>query len=104
MKCSAHRQDGHPCKALAIKGGTVCRVHGGSAPQVRQAANRRLLEAIDPAAVELIRIALHGVTERDRLTAIKELFERAGFGSAKRVEVEGGLSIQINGVDIKDLR
>ncbi len=87
MNCTAHRQDGHPCKAKAIRGGSVCRVHGGSAPQVRHAANRRLLEALDPAAGELVRIALTGKVERNRIMAIKELFERAGFGEPKRLEI-----------------
>ena len=38
---------GERCKVAAIKGGVVCRTHGGSAPQVRSAANRRL--ALDEA-------------------------------------------------------
>ena len=38
MKCKAHRQDGQPCQAWAIRGATVCRVHGGSAPQVKRKA------------------------------------------------------------------
>lgn len=42
--CTARRQDGEPCRAPAIKGGSVCRVHGGRAPQVRAAAARRLAE------------------------------------------------------------
>lgn len=87
MKCSAHRQDGQPCKAQAIRGGNVCRVHGGSAPQVRRAAMQRLLAAVDPAAGELVRIALHGESEPVRLNAIKELFARAGFGEADKLEV-----------------
>jgi hypothetical protein len=29
-RCSATRRDGEPCQAPAIKGGAVCRVHGGS--------------------------------------------------------------------------
>lgn len=36
--CGARRTNGEPCKAYAIVGGTVCRAHGGSAPQVRRAA------------------------------------------------------------------
>lgn len=43
-KCSARCSDGSPCGAWAIRGGTVCKVHGGSAPQVRAAAARRLFE------------------------------------------------------------
>jgi len=45
-RCSATRRDGEPCQAPAIEGGTVCRKHGGSAPQVAIAAKHvKLLEA-----------------------------------------------------------
>jgi hypothetical protein len=43
-RCTAHRTNGTPCGAWAIRGGFVCRMHGGSAPQVRAAAHRRLWE------------------------------------------------------------
>ncbi len=43
-RCTAHRHDGQPCGAPAVPGTLVCRRHGGSAPQVRLAAERRLLE------------------------------------------------------------
>jgi hypothetical protein len=42
---SALRSDKQPCQAFAIVGGRVCRAHGGSAPQVRQAARLRAAEA-----------------------------------------------------------
>jgi len=48
---------------------------------------RRLLEAVDPAAGELIRIALSGKTDQVRVQAIRELFERAGFGEPKRIDI-----------------
>lgn len=44
MKCTAHRTDGEPCKAWAIKGATVCRVHGGSRKGLRAAAARNIAE------------------------------------------------------------
>lgn len=50
MKCSARKSNGEPCGAWAIRGGTVCRVHGGSAPAVKAAAARRLEEAKASAA------------------------------------------------------
>ncbi|MFC8517493.1 hypothetical protein [Streptomyces sp. NPDC057257] len=34
-----------PCKNSPIKGGTVCKFHGGSAPQVQAAARERLADA-----------------------------------------------------------
>jgi len=45
VRCTAHRSDGAPCRAWAIRGGRVCSVHGGRAPQVREAARRRLESA-----------------------------------------------------------
>lgn len=41
-QCTATSRKGKRCRMPAIRGGTVCRMHGGSAPQVRAAANRRL--------------------------------------------------------------
>lgn len=41
-RCTGHNaRTGLPCKAWAIKGGTVCWYHGGSAPQVREKARQR---------------------------------------------------------------
>jgi hypothetical protein len=41
-KCRARRQDSQACGCRAIRGGFVCRVHSGAAPQVRAKANVRL--------------------------------------------------------------
>ena len=35
VKCTARKRNGEPCRAMAARGATVCRVHGGSAPQVK---------------------------------------------------------------------
>src|SRR5690625_228354 len=45
MKCSAKNRAGKPCGNWAIKGGTVCRSHGGAAPRVKAAAARRRAQA-----------------------------------------------------------
>jgi hypothetical protein len=42
---------GKPCKKDAIKGGTVCSTHGGKAPQVKAAAERRQQEAAAEIAI-----------------------------------------------------
>lgn len=42
MKCSARRSNGMPCNAWAVMGMAVCRTHGGSSPQAKSAAKRRL--------------------------------------------------------------
>lgn len=52
--CQARTKTGAECKRFAIRGGVVCATHGGSAPQVRAAANRRIaLRDIESAAVRL---------------------------------------------------
>jgi hypothetical protein len=45
MRCAAKRRNGQQCGAYAVKGATVCRMHGGSAPQVRAAAMNRSARA-----------------------------------------------------------
>lgn len=46
LRCTAHSsRTGDRCKAVVIPGGTVCSTHGGSTPQVRRAAQRRLAKA-----------------------------------------------------------
>jgi hypothetical protein len=48
-RCSAKsKASGQQCKRGSIPGGTVCHKHGGSAPQVRAAAQERLADLIDP--------------------------------------------------------
>jgi hypothetical protein len=45
-RCAARRsRDGQPCRRWAIPGLRVCASHGGSAPQARAAAARRVAEA-----------------------------------------------------------
>lgn len=45
VRCSAKSpRTGEQCRAYAMHGTTVCNKHGGSAPQVRRAAQRRLNE------------------------------------------------------------
>lgn len=42
-QCTAHKRNGARCTRWAIAGGTTCPSHGGSAPAVKAAAQRRLL-------------------------------------------------------------
>lgn len=52
QRCRAHRRsDGLPCGTHPVKGTPVCRMHGGSAPQVKAAAEARQADAMAQAAV-----------------------------------------------------
>jgi hypothetical protein len=48
--CTARsKQSGKPCRQRPAAGRTVCRFHGGEAPQVKLAAKLRLAAMVDPA-------------------------------------------------------
>lgn len=40
-RCAGHNRQGGPCGAFPRRGAKVCKTHGGSAPQVKAAAERR---------------------------------------------------------------
>ncbi|PSG97484.1 hypothetical protein BRD56_05365 [Thermoplasmatales archaeon SW_10_69_26] len=52
-RCTATNNRGERCRKYAIKGGNVCEVHGGSAPQVKKKAGERMREAAAPAIHDL---------------------------------------------------
>lgn len=59
-----------------------CRVHRGSAPQVRTAAKRRLDQAADALVQKLPGFALDGeATDAVALQAIRDALDRAGLGA-----------------------
>lgn len=43
--CGAKTRSGEPCRQRPIRGGTRCRMHGGSTPRALAKANRRVIEA-----------------------------------------------------------
>ena len=85
--CQAHTQAGNPCRNPAIRGGRVCRHHGGSAPQVKAAARRRLLEAVDPVLTVMIALALNEEDPRVRFAACRDILDRVGLTEPKQIEV-----------------
>ncbi|MER2142164.1 MAG: hypothetical protein ABS888_00105 [Eubacteriales bacterium] len=74
VKCRGKsRQTKEPCKLDAIPGGVVCRHHGGSAPQVKEAAARRVatIVAEKEAAAAIAHVGLEPV--QDPLQALGKL-------------------------------
>lgn len=91
VRCVAHKKSGERCRRLAIKGATVCRVHGGASGHVKRAARVRLEMAADRMAKELLKIAVSDdAPEHVKLAAIKDALDRAGLGAKTAVEVEVG--------------
>lgn len=48
-RCTATNRQGKRCGRRPIPGGTVCVMHGGGAPQVKEAAMARLMRLQNPA-------------------------------------------------------
>lgn len=118
-QCAAHSsRTGLRCKAFAIHGGTVCRMHGGSAPQVKAAARRRLAEEdaerltrrfdladaprlTDPVG-ELSRVAgqvvyvLDALSERTRADSVAELGEAEFVALERALDRASRLLVEVN--------
>lgn len=87
-QCTATTRQGRRCRQAAILGGNVCRMHGGSAPQVRAKAEQRIAALVDPAIRKLSRLLDNPRTPPPvLLAAIKDILDRAGHTSVSRVEV-----------------
>lgn len=86
--CTARRRNGTQCLNYAMKGAKVCRMHGGSAPQVRRAAQVRLLMQADNLMAALLKIALDDKQPvAARLVAIRDGLDRADLSGKQTVEL-----------------
>lgn len=72
-KCAGHKRGGAPCGRWPIAGGEVCPTHGGSAPQVKAAAARRLAQAKAAASLADVEVVPIG----DPLDALAQLAAEA---------------------------
>lgn len=80
-QCSAaSKQTGNRCKNYAIRGGTVCKFHGGGSAVVRRKAALRLAALVDPAIATLGREMVKAEKSSDRIRAAAEVLDRGGFG------------------------
>ena len=84
-RCSAHSKQTHlPCRQPAIPGGTVCRYHGGAAPQVKLKAEERLKLLIDPAISRLAQLVDQTEFPSVAIAAVKDVLDRNGvLGKAR---------------------
>lgn len=96
--CSAaSRSTGKPCKRNAIPGGTVCYWHGGAAPQVAAAAERRTVQAEADALVARLLHAADAEPVRDpvgKLAKVAGQMEHAVEVLGRQVNELGNLDYQ----------
>ena len=104
-QCTARaKQTGEQCKRAPIAGGTVCVVHGGSAPAAKLAAQRRLISMIDPAMTALLRAVEECEEWPTKVRAAIAVLDRAGFGPTASLRVDDQASdlASLSSADLKD--
>lgn len=86
-RCTATNRKGARCGNAPIMGGTVCRIHGGGAPQVQAVAATKVLEAlVGPALVELRGLLRNPKTPAPvRMAAVKDILDRNGYRPVQTV-------------------
>ena len=95
-QCTATNRAGERCGRPPIPGGSVCRFHGGAAPQVKAAAQARLRAMVDP-ALGVLEYAMKRKDKdlRGALAAAKEVLDRAKpEGEGEGLEARTGLIVE----------
>ena len=95
-RCTAKsKTSGTRCAQPPIPGGTVCRFHGGAAPQVKMAALARLEHYKDRAVERLCELAEQSNYPSTALGAVKDVLDRTMGKPTEKVDVNvsGELSL-----------
>jgi hypothetical protein len=87
-RCKAtSKQTGKQCGRPPIPGGTVCRYHGGAAPQVMAKANDRLTAYQDKAIDRLFQLAEQTEFPSTALGAVKDVLDRTMGKAQEKVDL-----------------
>lgn len=93
--CGKKTRLGATCKNYVMRGGVVCRFHGGKAPQTLAKAEDRLRFLVHPAISALAQLIHHADTDSVRLQASKYALELNGFKATVEVRGEHEVVIRI---------
>lgn len=96
-RCTAHSsRTGKPCQRAPILGGTVCATHGGSAPQVKKAADERLAAMVDPAITRLNELMMQREFPTVAIAAVKDVLDRVKGKATENLNahVSGKVSLE----------
>jgi len=95
VRCTATKRDGERCGRWSIRGGTVCKVHGGQLPNVIDHANAvvesarlRIYGMADDAAEVMNELIQPGIPDALRLKAAESILNRAGLKDSVDINVE----------------
>src|SRR5881394_455729 len=94
-RCKATNRQGKRCGKPPIFGGTVCRKHGGAAPQVQLAAAERLKALELPAIVRLEELMQQKEFPSVAIAAVKDALDRIRGKAIEQqiLEHKGGIKI-----------
>ncbi|KQQ43080.1 hypothetical protein [Nocardioides sp. Leaf307] len=85
VRCEGHYKTGLPCRREAVLGSTVCKNHGGAAPQVRAAAAARIGNAADEMVKGLLTMFTDPDTDaRDKIKIAQDMLDRADLGGVQK--------------------
>lgn len=94
-KCRATNRQGVRCKQPHIPGGTVCRFHGGAAPQVKAKAMERLLALQHPAIDRLTKLIDQEAFPTVAYAASRDILDRTMGKPTEQQTVEHTGAIRI---------
>ena len=97
--CIAHSRSGAKCKQPAIMGGTVCRYHGGKAPQVIASAQARLLAIQFPAIARLATLVEQTDYPSTAYQASRDVLDRTLGRPKETTEHSGELTLRVRWQD-----
>jgi hypothetical protein len=87
------RRSGAQCRNIPMQGSAVCRMHGGSAPQVREKARERLAVLASPAVKRLSELLTQDDDRKVALGAARDILDRNDLVGKTVVEHNGDLTI-----------
>ena len=110
-QCTARSsQTGKPCGNAPIRGGTVCRKHGGAAPQVKAKAALRLATLTDPAIRALDALLKPAAAKKhpaQALGAAKDVLDRTGHKTPDELDISSSTATidlaTIDGMSTKEI-
>jgi len=91
QRCGRKRVNGQPCQQWAMRGQTVCLLHGGKAPQNLRKAEERMRDLVHPAIGSLAR-----QIDKDEFSAVKYVLDWAGFRSETVAQSDTSVTVTVH--------
>jgi hypothetical protein len=102
MRCTAHSRSGARCKGRPIRGGSVCRMHGGGAPQVKRKAAERLLALQSPAIDRLQTLMAQTEAPATAYAAVRDVLDRTMGKPKESLDHSGDVTLRVRWEDARD--